>query len=115
EKDVAVASELSTEVVHEPEEPAKSPYASEALLSPTVTEELQEEVAVVTESNATASAESVAAEPAASEPIAAPSVSTDELVAQVLAKMNPEVLQAVTREILKPIVQAMVKEQLEKK
>ena len=39
----------------------------------------------------------------------------DELVARVLAKMNPEVLQAVTREILKPVVEAMVKEELRSK
>jgi CheY-like chemotaxis protein len=36
----------------------------------------------------------------------------DELVRKVLAKMSPEVLQAVTREILKPVVEAMVKEEL---
>jgi len=39
----------------------------------------------------------------------------DDLVARVLAKMNPEVLQAVTREILKPVVEAMVKEELKSK
>ena len=46
---------------------------------------------------------------------AAKSESQDELVAKVLAKMSPEMLQAVTREILKPVVEAMVKEQLESK
>ena len=39
----------------------------------------------------------------------------DEVVAKILAKLNPEVLQAVTREILKPVVEAMVKEELQKK
>jgi CheY-like chemotaxis protein len=39
----------------------------------------------------------------------------DELVARVLAKMSPEVLQAVTREILKPVVEALVKDELGKK
>jgi CheY-like chemotaxis protein len=39
----------------------------------------------------------------------------DELVAKVLAKMNPDVLQAVTREILKPVVEALVKDELNKK
>lgn len=39
----------------------------------------------------------------------------DELVARVLAKMSPEVLQAVTREILKPVVEALVKDELNKK
>jgi CheY-like chemotaxis protein len=41
--------------------------------------------------------------------------SQDDLVARVLAKMSPEMLQAVTREILKPVVEAMVKEELSKK
>ena len=40
---------------------------------------------------------------------------TDDLVAKILAKMSPEVLQAVTREILKPVVEAMVKDELKSK
>jgi CheY-like chemotaxis protein len=40
---------------------------------------------------------------------------TDDLVAKVLAKMSPDVLQAVTREILRPVVEAMVKEELKSK
>ena len=40
---------------------------------------------------------------------------TDDLVKRVLAKMSPELLQAVTREILKPVVEAMVKEELRSK
>src|SRR5712664_637328 len=39
----------------------------------------------------------------------------DDLVAKVLARMSPEVLQAVTREILKPVVEAMVKEEMQSK
>jgi len=46
---------------------------------------------------------------------AAPAPTMDDLVAKVLAKMNPEMLQAVTREILKPVVEAMVKEELKSK
>jgi CheY-like chemotaxis protein len=41
--------------------------------------------------------------------------SMDDLVAKVLARMSPEVLQAVTREILKPVVEAMMKEELKGK
>ena len=48
-------------------------------------------------------------------PAATPAPNMDDLVAKVLAKMNPEVLQAVTREILKPVVEAMVKEELKSK
>jgi CheY-like chemotaxis protein len=44
---------------------------------------------------------------------AAPSM--DDLVAKVLAKMSPDMLQAMTREILKPVVEAMVKEELKSK
>jgi hypothetical protein len=53
-------------------------------------------------------------EPAAPAPDPAPN-HVDELVAKVLAKMNPEVLQAVTREILKPVVEALVKDELNRK
>jgi CheY-like chemotaxis protein len=39
----------------------------------------------------------------------------DLLVANVLAKMSPEMLQAVTREILKPVVAAMIRDEITKK
>jgi hypothetical protein len=39
----------------------------------------------------------------------------DALVARVLAKMSPELLQAVTREILKPVVEAMVRDEMDSK
>jgi len=48
-------------------------------------------------------------------PATTPAPNMDDLVAKVLAKMNPEMLQAVTREILKPVVEAMVKEELKSK
>jgi hypothetical protein len=48
-------------------------------------------------------------------PAPTPAPSMDELVAKVLARISPEVLQAVTREILKPVVEAMVKEELNSK
>jgi hypothetical protein len=40
---------------------------------------------------------------------------TDELVARVLAKMNPDVLQKVTREILKPVIEAIIRDELDSK
>jgi CheY-like chemotaxis protein len=52
---------------------------------------------------------------AAAAPTPAPAPSMDDLVAKVLSKMSPEILQAVTREILKPVVEAMVKEELNSK
>jgi hypothetical protein len=39
----------------------------------------------------------------------------DELVARVLGKMNPEVLQKITREILKPVIEAVVREEINSK
>jgi hypothetical protein len=45
----------------------------------------------------------------------AAALNMDDLVAKVLANLNQEVLQAVTREILKPVVEAMVKEELKSK
>jgi CheY-like chemotaxis protein len=54
-------------------------------------------------------------ETAAPVPAATATPSMDDLVARVLAKMSPEVLQAVTREILKPVVEAMVKEEMKSK
>jgi CheY-like chemotaxis protein len=41
--------------------------------------------------------------------------STDDVVARVLAGLSPEVMQAITRELLRPVVEAMVKEELKKK
>ena len=36
----------------------------------------------------------------------------DALVAKVLSKLSPEMLQAVTRELLKPIVETLVRDEL---
>jgi len=52
------------------------------------------------------------AEPAAAE-VQQPDI--DALVARVVAKMNPDVLQRVTREILKPVIEALIKDELASK
>ncbi|HTT33235.1 MAG TPA: response regulator [Methylomirabilota bacterium] len=100
----------------------------EAALPPEAVQAIREEAAQAAE-NATQAAEQQAPEgsscyyaseevlekpeapaaPAAAEP------SMDDLVARVLSKMSPDVLQAVTKEILKPVVEAMVKEELKSK
>ena len=104
-----------------PAEPVETPVeaaAQEAGLSSATVEAIREEAAIVTES-----ATSGGAEPAVAPPDAASDVTEavaarvaepnmDDLVAKVLAKMSPEVLQAVTREILKPVVEAMVRDEL---
>ncbi|MGB2668293.1 MAG: response regulator [Candidatus Acidiferrum sp.] len=61
---------------------------------------------------ATAPAETPVAEPEAAKQ-AEPDM--DELVARVLGKMNPEVLQRVTREILKPVIEAIVRDEINSK
>jgi hypothetical protein len=82
-------------------------------------EAIREEAAQVTE-DATLTAEDQAssgsfyARHEAAEAAAAKS-SMDDLVAKVLANLSPDVLQAVTREILKPVVAAMVKEEMKSK
>jgi CheY-like chemotaxis protein len=97
------------------EEPAPAPAAvaeeasltaavEEAGLSSSAVEALREEAALVTESA-----------PASDVGQPAPEPKMDDLVAKVLAKMSPDILQAVTREILKPVVEAMVRDELQSK
>jgi CheY-like chemotaxis protein len=81
-------------------------------------EAIREEAALVAE-NATNAVEEPAigaARTGAQEETAPTSMpSMDDLVAKVLANLSPDVLQAVTREILKPVVAAMVKEEMKSK
>jgi CheY-like chemotaxis protein len=58
-------------------------------------------------------AEQKAPEPVAESKPAEPDM--DELVARVLGKMNPDVLQKVTREILKPVIEAIVRDEINSK
>jgi len=44
-----------------------------------------------------------------------PQLDMDALVARVLAKMNPDVLHRVTQEILKPVIEALIKDELASK
>jgi CheY-like chemotaxis protein len=70
---------------------------------------------------ASLSEEAAALAPQAATPERAPSSAPaavqdmDAIVAKVLAKMNPEVLQQVTREILKPVIEALLRDELNKK
>ena len=49
------------------------------------------------------------------EPAAAGQVDMEALVARVVAKMSPDVLQRVTQEILKPVIEALIKDELASK
>jgi CheY-like chemotaxis protein len=46
---------------------------------------------------------------------AAPSTNMDELVARVLSRMSPDVLQRVTHDILKPVIEALIQDELNAK
>jgi CheY-like chemotaxis protein len=60
-------------------------------------------------------AEPKAGESRAEEQPQAARADMDELVARVLGKMNPDVLQMVTREILKPVIEAIIRDELDSK
>jgi CheY-like chemotaxis protein len=93
--------------VTEPEHPV------EAILPAATAEVIREETVQVVEETLQ-EAESVPVPEETPAP-SATKANLDDVVAKVLAKMSPEVLQAVTKEILKPVVEAMVREELNKK
>jgi CheY-like chemotaxis protein len=124
--EAVVENPVVEEAVTSPEKPAapELPHVSaiedlpaiETLLSRETKEILQEETAqVVAEQQPEPLESTYSGMVNVSEPAPAVAPNMDEIVAKVLAKMNPEVLQAVTREILKPLVEAMVKDELTKK
>jgi hypothetical protein len=80
----------------------------EAGLQASTVEAIREETQYITES-------AVQAAPAMDTSAKAPEPSMEDLVAKVLAKMNPDVLQAVTRDILKNVVESMVRDELNAK
>ena len=86
-------------------------------ISPATVETLRQEATQVVEESTLEQLQAPSPEVAEKVPetpvAAAPDV--DALVAKVLAKMNPDVLQAVTREILKPVIEALVREEMKSK
>ena len=118
------ASSNGTEKAAEAVSEETKKVIEEAALPAAAVEAIREEAAHVAE-NATQATEPVnaggtafyAPEALVETPKAAPAAtpSMDELVAKVLANMSPEVLQAVTKEILRPVVEAMVKEEMKSK
>lgn len=114
------ASSNGTEKAVETVSEATKAVIEEAALPAAAVEAIREEAAQVAEDATQAAAQQnsegtnfYAREEAPEPPAPAPSM--DDLVARVLAKMSPDVLQAVTREILKPVVEAMVKEEMKSK
>ena len=113
----AYASESQLDVNATQEVPVvaetESPYSSaplEEVATPAVGQELQP-VEPAQEQPAPA----IVNEPPVMASEAAQAPDMDELVARVLAKMNPDVLQKVTQEILKPVIEAIIKDELNAK
>jgi CheY-like chemotaxis protein len=122
------ASAVPETVVYAAEDPEvvrEDPAATVDALSPVLSEEVKakaEEAALpaatveAIREEAQHVAESAAQEaPTVDTSTKAPETSMEDMVAKVLSKMSPEMLQAVTREILKPVVEAMVRDELNAK
>ena len=121
---VAVATETHPAAVEVVEHSAPDPAAElvpEPVSSslPAATEEaIREEAAQVVEESAHTVEEAAPETPqvqSVPEAVTAPQPSVDDLVAKVLAKMDPSVLQAMTRELLKPVIESIVRDELNKK
>ncbi|HXJ13843.1 MAG TPA: response regulator [Candidatus Limnocylindrales bacterium] len=97
-----------------PETSTESAYASSAPAEMNETQETptEQESSLVSQAEThSAEVEIHHAEPAAA--VEAPDM--DALVARVVAKMSPDVLQRVTQEILKPVIEALIKDELASK
>ena len=117
ERVVEAIEEVKAELPTEGAEASQEAAAIENSYSPTAPAVREPPYAVSPETEASASELEAAAAPdrSVTSEIAPATRDMDELVARVLAKMSPDVLQAVTREILKPVVEALVKDELNKK
>jgi transcription termination factor NusB len=120
--DSGEAAPVATESTNGTGKVAELPAASEAVqaaieeaaLPAAAVEAIREEAAQVAEDAVQAAAQPASAATAVSAP-EEKTPSMDDMVAKVLAKMSPDVLQAVTREILRPVIEAMVKEEMQSK
>jgi CheY-like chemotaxis protein len=79
---------------------------------------VHEDAAVLKEEASSASpytAEAILDPTAPPQPEVPTQVAMDELVARVIAKLNPEVMQRMTQDILKPVIEALLKDELNAK
>ena len=83
-----------------------SPSAPEPVIPAATVEAIREEAAHVAESVAQTVGTTGAAKSASTE------LDMDAMVAKVMSKMNPDVLQALTRELLKPMIETIVRDEL---
>lgn len=116
----AVEEEVVREVVAKedsaPSAAALTPSFGDALKTKVEEAALPAATVIAIREGAQQVAETVAqAAPAAEASPKTPEAGMEDLVAKVLSKMSPEMLQAVTREILKPVVEAMVRDELQSK
>jgi len=110
---VAVAPEPQPQSVAQEPEPEPVSSSIPAVTEQAIREEAAqavEEVAYEAEAPVAQSSQPQAAEPA---PVAAPNV--DDVVAKVLSRIDPSALQAMTKELLKPVIESIVREELNKK
>jgi CheY-like chemotaxis protein len=107
----SIVLETSTAAFASSDVALPSPDAAEETFE-AATPQLDEtqEVSVHHESESISSSSAVA-EPESS-PVAKNESEMDELVARVLTKMNPDLLQKLTREILKPVIESIVRDEL---
>jgi CheY-like chemotaxis protein len=86
---------------------------------PAATEEaIREEAAQVVEESVYVAEPLVEETPqsqAEPEAVKAPELNMDDMVAKILSKMDPSVLQAMTKELLKPVIESIVRDELNKK
>ena len=90
-----------------------TPAVEEPVIEAAVTEPVRDVVSEMPQVETHAADFAASELVAATEPAKQPDM--DELVARVLGKMNPDVLQKVTREILKPVIEAIVRDELDSK
>ena len=99
------------EIGIESEVASSLPAATEEAIREEAAQVVEEEVENETEER---TAEVSPAKRADEAPAPAPP-NVDDMVAKVLAKMDPSVLQAMTKELLKPVIETIVREELNKK
>ena len=107
--DVPKTPPVETKEVERPASDKAFVQGQEPVIPAATVEAIREEAAHVAESVTQNAGKAGAAKSSSSE------VNMDAMVAKVMSKMNPDVLQALTRELLKPMIEAIVKDELDAK
>jgi len=107
--DVPKAPPVETKEVEKPASEKAFVQGQEPVIPAATVEAIREEAAHVAESVTQSAGKAGTAKSSSSE------ANMDAMVAKVMSKMNPDVLQALTRELLKPMIEAIVKDELDAK